>query len=74
MHLSYIHNQSILLQTISQPNKLTVPSPYTGSLLSKTHAICLQREKSMYYQINFQDMNNQNLELPLVTLACKQIS
>ena len=39
-----IQAEGILVQAVSQPNKLIVTSPYTGSLSSKTHAVGLQRE------------------------------
>lgn len=41
-----IQDEGILFQAVSEPNKLTVTPPYTGSLSSKTHAVGLQKEKS----------------------------
>lgn len=43
-----LHDQRILLQAVSQPNKLTVSSPHSWDLLSKAHAVGLQREWFCY--------------------------
>lgn len=59
----YIHNQSILFQTMSQPDKLTVSPPHTGSLFSKTHAIGLHRDNSIIIYLDLKTkMCNKNLE------------
>lgn len=55
-----LHNQSILFQTVTQPNKLTVTSPYERSLLSKTHAIGLQRDTSIQLIFFFYKLPDKN--------------
>lgn len=44
----YIHDQSILFQTVTQPHKITVTPSHTGSLFSKAHAIGLQEDISIH--------------------------
>lgn len=43
----YIHDQGVVFKTVSQPNKIIVPPPYRGSLLSKAHAVCLQSTQKL---------------------------
>lgn len=45
--LRYIHDQGVVFKTVSQPNKIIVPPPYRGSLLSKAHAVCLQSTQKL---------------------------
>lgn len=65
-----VHDQGILFQTVSQPDKLFVAPPYSGSLLSKTHAVRLQRDTQI-------DPTRQKLLKKTKrrgTLTCKEIS
>lgn len=41
----YLQNKSILLQTVTQPHKLTVAPTHTGGLLAETHAVSLKDER-----------------------------
>lgn len=53
----YIQNESVLLQTVTQPHKLTVAPTHTGGLLAEAHAVSLEDNKRRRHQRGGGDNN-----------------